>query len=179
MITVTQVLGTSVHYVSEPQCPWAAAPATACCFTKHGARSQPASQPQLQQEPGGLVPTTAWISSYRPGCQVHPCPHPHVPLARAGLVLRFIWEQLAHLHSSLVPQLLPLFALVSSSVLPACLLTSSSSPFLVSFLSAQRFSLCSAAFPLCFLSIGYKWKTSAPWSFTRVPFIPPLRDILV
>lgn len=31
--------------------------------------SQPASQPQLQQEPGGMVPTAAWISSYRPGAR--------------------------------------------------------------------------------------------------------------
>lgn len=60
-------------------------------------------------------------------------------------------------------------AFVSSSVLPACLLTSSSSCFW--FPSSQlQSSLCSAPSPpFCFLSTGHKWKTSAPWSLARVP----------
>lgn len=157
-----------MHHVPGPQCLWAGAPATACCFTKHGVLSQPASQPANRSCGRSLVawcPPRPASSSCRLCC--HHCPHPCAPLAIT--MRRAYLGQLAHLPASLLPQLFPLcFCLI---IRPPCLpLNLLFILFLVSFLSAPRFSLCSAPSPpSCFLSTGHKWKTSAPWSLARVP----------
>lgn len=134
-----------MHHVPGPQCLWAGAPATACCFTKHGVLSQPASQPANRSCGRSLVawcPPLPASSSCRLCC--HHCPHPCAPLAIT--MRRAYLGQLAHLPASLLPQLFPLcFCLI---IRPPCLpLNLLFILFLVSFLSAPRFSPCSAPSP--------------------------------
>lgn len=155
--------------------------ATACCFTKHGAPSRPASQPvnhDCCRSPVAWCPPLPGSSSSRPGCQAW-CAHTQV-LPWPGLEE----HSLALPHSEHHPSKLALSgvsrsppALTPSSVIHSCLTiltaylsTSSlaclwfSSSWLPGFLATPPPSLC-------FLSTGYKWKTSVPWSFARVPFI--------
>lgn len=143
--------------------------ATACCFTKHGALSQPASQPIT-------TAAGAWWHG------AHHCPDPlpqmavrpavPTPMCSPGqgwvstqcLALSMAARKplfLPKCQSTFRPQLL--FSLPPFFSLPATGSGSGSSWSVSGFLALG--SWFPHYPPLCFLSPGYKWKTAAPWSF--------------